>query len=317
MASKTMLFGPIGRQVEIPCPLSGMGNDVNLSTETTELLSGEVAVYRAPVTYKTYNMSWKAGFEKLQPVIDVYNGIYGRGPYYITDTLAGVQGTNLLPAKWATCFQLAYICNRWCDPVLSNQTITPEGQQVTFTANLDDPVEYPNGNVTPVIPGKPLFYKAWGSRTGSAAVRIYRYTRSTGMWTLDFTIVPTVTNDVPTTILTQGEADANDIAAVKIVPYVPAASTLTLAHIDLAINDYRTYTPYIYGMDPSLYPSLTLFPGMLLFPSGPATATMFRSGRGIGPVQFTGNVSSSIDSVIIDRVGFSIDVVEVNRDKNN
>ena len=76
--NKTMLFGPIGRQVEVPWPLSGMGSDVNLYTETTELLSGEVSVYRAPVTYKTYNMSWKTSSQKLQPMIDVYSGVYGR-----------------------------------------------------------------------------------------------------------------------------------------------------------------------------------------------------------------------------------------------
>ncbi len=315
--NKTMLFGPIGRQVEVPWPQSGMGSDINLVTEITALLSGEQAVYRAPVTYKTYNMSWKGGAEKLQPLVDVYAGIYGRGPYYITDSLAGVQGANLLPAKWAASHLLAHVCNGWGSPWVTSQILSPEQEQVTFTGNDDDPDEFPNPTVVPVIPGKPIYSKVWGSRTGTAAMRIYRFKRSTGLWTLDFTLVPTATNDVPTIIVTQAESDANDVAAVKLVPYCPTGTVLTLAHIDLAINDYQTYTPYIYGLDPALYPALTLFPGMMLFPAGPDTQTMFRSGRGVGPVQFTGNLGGSVDSVVIDRIGFSVDICEVNRDPNN
>jgi hypothetical protein len=294
-----------------------MGSDVNLVTETTTLLSGEQAVYRAPVTYKTYNMSWRGGAMKLQPLVDVYAGIYGSGPYYITDSLAGVQGYNLLPAKWAASHLLAHVCNGWGDPVVSTQTLTPEGRQVTFTGNADDPDEFPTPIVVPVIPGQPLYTSTWGSRTGTAAVRVYRYKRSTRAWTRDFTLVPTVTNDVPTLLVTQAEANANDVAAVKLVPYNPTGSVLTLAHIDLAINDYRTYTPYIYGLDPALYPSLTLYPGMLLFPAGPNTNTMFRAGMGTGPVQFTGVLGGKLDSAVIDRIGFSVDICEVSRDPNN
>lgn len=313
-----MLFGPIGNQVEVPWPQSGMGSDVNLYTETTDLLSGEQAVYRAPVTYKTFNMSWKGGAMKLQPLVDVYSGVYGTGPYYITDMLAGVQGYNLLTAKWAASHLLAHICNGWGSPVISAQIITPERRQVTFTASSDDPSEFPKPAVVPVIPGKPLHFKAWGSATGGALMRVYRYKRSTNVWTLDFSIAPTTTNDVPTLVVSQAEADANDVAAIKLVPYNPPGGVLTLAHIDLAINDYRTYTPYIYGLDPALYPALTLYPGMLLFPAGPDDAhTMFRAGMGTGAVQFTGNLGGKLDSAVIDRIGFSVDICEVSSDPNN
>jgi len=129
--------------------------------------------------------------------------------------------------------------------------------------------------------------------------------------------VPHGDNDAPTLLVSQTEANANDVAAVKLVPGVPTGSTLTLAHIDLAINDYRTYTPYLYGLDPALYPALTLFPGMFLFPAGPDTGTMYRSGMGTGPVQFTGNLGGKLDSAVIDRIGFSVDICEVSRDPNN
>jgi len=311
-----MLFGPIGNQVEVPWPQSGMGSDVNLYTETTELLSGEVAVYRAPVTYKTFNMSWKGGASKLQPLVDVYSGAYGNGPYYITDVLAGVQGYNLLPAKWAASHLLAHICNGWGSPVITTQGITPERRQVTFTGSADDPDEFPNPVVVPVIQGQPLYSSTWGTRTGTAGVRVYRYKRSTGAWTRDFTLVPTTTNDVPTLLVSQAESNLNDIAAVKFVPYCPTGNVLTLAHIDLAINDYRTYTPYLYNLSLTLYPSPLLYPGMLLFPAGP-DQSLFRAGMGTGPVQFTGNLGGKLESTVIDRIGFSVDLCEVSRDPNN
>jgi hypothetical protein len=318
-----MLFGPIGRQVEVPWPLSGMGSDVNLYTETTDLLSGEQAVYRAPVTYKTYNMNWKTGSEKLQPLIDMYAGVYGTGPYYMTDPIAGVQGNNLLPAKWAAPHLLAHTSNGWCDPVVTAQSNTPESKQITFTYNADDPADYPKPIIVPVIPGQPLYFALWGSRTGSAQVKVYRYYRSSQSWVqIGLTYVPTLTNDAPSNVVSQALADDGDVAAIKIVPYVPAGSTLTLQHIDLAVNDYRNYTPYLYGLDPGLLPSGGLYPGMTLFPSSQfgqtvGTGTMFRSGKGVGPVQFTGNAGGKLDSVTVDRIGLSLDISEVSRDPNN
>lgn len=312
-----MLFGPIGRQVEIPWPQSGMGADLNLYTESTDLLSGEQSVYRAPISYKTFNMSWKGGATKLQPIVDVYAGVYGNGPYYITDPLGAVQGTNLLPAKWAASHLLAHIVNGWCSPVVTSQINTPERKQVTFTGNPDDPDYCPTTIVVPVVPGKPLYFKAWGTSTGTAVVVTSRYTQSTDTWSTWTSRTPTLSNDVPTELVSQAEADAGDIQAVRIGLYVPALDTLTLQHIDLATNDYRFYTPYIFGLDPNLYPSEGLFPGMLLYPSGPDEGVMFRSGKGTGPVQFTGNIGGSIDSVTIDRIGLSFDLKEVSRDPNN
>ena len=312
-----MLFGPIGRQVEVPWPLSGMSSDVNLTTETTELLSGEQSVYRAPISYKTYNMTWKTSSAKVQPIIDVYSGIYGNGPYYITDPIAGVQGNNLLPAKWAACHLLAHVCNGWGSPVVTDQTNTPEGKQVTFTDSLDDPSEFPNPIVVPTVPGSPLYFKVWGSRTGSASVQVFKYLKSTGGWVLATNAVPNLTNGAPTTLVSQTVANTGDVLAVKIVPTLPSG-TLTLQHIDLAVNDYRIYTPTIFGLPSSLYPADGLYPGMGLFPStAGADPAMFRSGKGVGPVQFTGNIGGKLDSVTVDRIGLSLDLCEVSRDPNN
>lgn len=316
---KSMLFGPVGRQVEVPWPDSGMGADNNLVTETTDLLSGEQAVYRAPVSYKTYNMSWKGGATKLQPLLDVHSGVYGNGPYYISDPLAAAQGANLLPSKWSACHLLSHICNGWGSPVLAKQTNTPERWQVTFTGNADDPDYFPRPIVVPVVPQQPIYFKAWGTRTGTASVAISKYTASTDTWSAYTGYAPTLSNDAPTLIVSQAEADAGDIQAVRIAPYLPGIDQLMLQHIDLATNDYRLYTPDNFEVEwnPALYPSTSLYPGMTLYPSEGTVTVMFRSGRGTGPVQFTGNIGGKIDSVTIDRIGLSLDICEVSRDPNN
>ena len=316
MVYKSMLFGPVGRQVEVPWPDSGMGSDNNLTTETTSLLSGEQAVYRAPLTYKSYNMSWKGGSTKLQPLLDVHSGVYGRGPYYISDPLAAAQGANLLPAKWSASHLLSHVGNGWGSPQVSSQLVTPERLQVKFTGNVDDPDYFPRPIVVPVVPKQPLYFALWGTRTGTASVAVYKYTASTDSWSAPVAYVPTLSNDAPWNIVTQAEADAGDIQAVKIAPYLPGTDELVLQHMDLATNDYRYYTPYTFGFDPSLYPSTTLYPGMTLYPSGPDNV-MFRSGKGTGPVQFTGNIGGKIDSVVIDRIGLSMDIQEVSKDPNN
>lgn len=316
---KSMLFGPVGRQVEIPWPESGMGADNNLTTETTALLSGEQAVYRAPVSYKTYNMSWKGGSTKLQPLLDVHSGVYGNGPYYISDPLAAAQGANLLPSKWSASHLLAHVCNGWGSPVLAKQLNTPERWQVTFTGNADDPDYFPRPIVVPVVPQQPLYFKAWGTFTGAASVAVYKFSAGADSWSAPVGYGPTLSNDAPAEIVSQAEADAGDIQAVKIALYLPGTDQLTLQHIDLATNDYRLYTPDLFDVpwDPELYPSTSLYPGMTLYPADPAASVMFRSGRGTGPVQFTGNIGGKIDSVTIDRIGLSLDICEVSRDPYN
>lgn len=317
MVAKTMLFGPIGRQVGIPWPESGMSMDFNLTTETTDLLSGEQSVWRAPLTYKSFNMSWKGGSDALQPLIDVHAGLYGQGPYYICDPIAAIQGNNLLPAKWASPFLLEHVANGWGSPVIGNQLVTPEQREVTFTGTLDEPDEAPFSMVTPCVPDQPMYFAGWGTRTGTACIRIYRFSRGANAWQLFNSYVPSTAPGAPITVRTQAEADANDIVAVKTVVYVPDGSTLTLQHIDLASNDYRVYSPYSQVNAPALYPSMTLFPGMVLYPRDSSTASMFRSGKGVGPVQFTGNIGGKLDSATIDRIGLSMDIREVSRDKNN
>lgn len=280
MRNKTMLFGPIGRQVEIPCPESGMNFAGNLDSEETRLLSGGLAVYRAPTTFKTYGMSWKGGTKGLQPIIDMHAGAYGPGPFYLTDPLA--VGENLLPTRWASSWQLAHIAGTWGDPNVRRQKYSPEGQESVFSISSGTPASGPS-IVVPAIPGKPMYFKAWGSSTNGIAVD--RYVSATGAWER-FKLMQPGTGEFDYQAVIR-EVDAADgvYAAVRLTlngagsPLINTA----LGHMELSTT----------------------------------MSDDFRMGRGVGALQFTGNAAGTINSAVFDRIGMSIDLKEVQRDPNN
>lgn len=280
MRNKTMLFGPIGRQVEIPCPESGMNFAGNLDTEETRLLSGGLAVYRAPTTFKTYSMSWKGGTKGLQPIIDMHAGAYGPGPFYLTDPLA--VGENLLPTRWASSWQLAHIAGTWGNPSVRNQTYSPEGQQSVFDITVATPSRGPS-IVVPTIPGKPLYFKVWGS--SALGVLIDRYETATGKWVASGAYLSQTSGHTYRTVISEVEAAYGTYGAVRLTLNgngSPAQKT-ELGHMDLSTT----------------------------------MSDEFRMGRGVGALQFTGNAAGTINSAVFDRIGMSIDLKEVQRDPNN
>jgi hypothetical protein len=274
MVNKTMLFGPLGRMVAIPYPESGMAFDSTLDLSEDKLLSGGLSVYRPSTTYKRFSMTWQGGASGLQPLIDMHAGAYGNGPFYLTDPMAAKS--NLLPTRWASSWQLATVANGWGAPVVSNQTNTPEGQQVTFSP---DNGKAPN-IAFPLIPGQPIYLKAWGSRTGTGAISVYGLRKSDLTWVQLADCVPTLTNEAATQFM----ADDSVYSAIKLTLYCPSSSTLVLQHIDLYSTPYS-------------------------FPT-----TGFRMGRGVGALQFTGNMAGKLTGLLVDRIGLTVDLKEVQRD---
>lgn len=285
---KKMLFGPIGRQVEIPYPESGMSVVGVSGVEETTLLSGGLAVWRAPTTYKTYNMSWKGGTtglaNNLQPIIDMHAGAYGLGPFYMTDPMVG--DGNLLPTRWASAWQLAHVAGSWGRPTTSVQTYTPEGEQSVFECPAGTPVEGPS-IVVPSVPGKPLFLKVWGTATNKGSIRLKRFNRDTGLWELFSVYTPKMSGHTFMEVITAAEAATGKYSAVRLSLWKGTLTTDTsvikLAHMELSTT----------------------------------TSEVFRMGKGVGALQFTGNISGTINSSLIDRIGLSIDVKEVQRDPGN
>lgn len=267
-----MLFGPLGHMVEIPAPKSGMGFDLNRDVTTSELVSGGRTVYRAPTGYKSFDMSWAGGTTGLGEFMDMYEGAYGNGPFYMLDPRS--ENQNLLPARWASCWQLGHIAGGWGRPLVGDQqggVLTPEGKEVKFTGIADSSnlnyVNSPFRLVVPVEAGKSYNARCWGAATGGAqllAAPMYGEAEGTP------TVVP----------LTGANSSVFENAtAVRFRIYLPAGSTLTLRHMEFGV-------PFTDGK-------------------------MFHMGRGVGAVQFSGPMQGSLTGTKVDRIGLSVALTEV------
>lgn len=269
---KTMLFGPLGRMLPIPYPEAGMGWDHNRDTEETQLVSGGRHVYEAPTPYLRYKLEYKAGTADLQNLVDIFTGVYGKGPYYLVDF--NYSAGNILPTRWASAYMLRHIASNWADPVGVPSSVALSGEAVKFT----NAGQFPDTGISQVIatvPGAPAYLRLWGTRTGAAAVRISLLGASG--WTAPTSYVPSATPG-QAVVISAADGAANTYSAIKLELYVPAGSTLTLDHINLTGSTG----------DGSPLP-----------------------GRGVGAVSFGTNLSGNIQTKRFDRIGLSLDLVEV------
>lgn len=285
MATPKVYFGVPSRIKEIPAPETGMGfvnaNDI----EVTALVSGGRAIYRAPLSYKTHSMSWRTGASKLQHIVDCYNGQWGSGPFYITDPTA--NDLNVLPARWSLGWQLAHQANGWCKPFVSLAPLGSDyiysmatSRQATFTQATAGTALVEGVLRTRVIkePGKPYYLTVDGSATGGAGIRVRGFNTST--W--DWTVITTVgTADFFSSKLLVAAA-TNTYSMIELDVYMPLGSTMTLRGMALSAVNYAA--------------------------SGSLTLPV---GTGVGPVKFAGEAGGTLTSKVIDRIGLSIDITEV------
>lgn len=259
---KTMLFGPIDNMKAIPCPETGMDWSFENDSEVTELDSGGRHVYTAPTGFKTFGMNFTAGTKGLEPLIDIFNGAYGPGPYYLNDP--NYTTGNVLPTRWASAHKLGYIADGWCAPIQVVSTGALAKRDVRFENTGRHREDGPT-LIVPRVPDKTFYVKVWGTRTGTASVKVY--TQSGSGWVLAHTIVPAAGGSVEVTATT----------SIKLELVCPSGSTLTLDHINVTT----------------------------------ATSSVREPGRGVGPVKFTNTLSGSIQTKRYDRIGLSLDLMEV------
>lgn len=274
MTVKTMLFGPLGRMQPIPYPEADMSWDTDRDTEETTLLSGGRHVYEAPTPFRRYKLQYKGGTADLQPLVDIYNGVYGKGPYYLLDF--NYSAGNLLPTRWASAYMLGYVAGSWCVPVVGISATALSGQDVTFS-NLG---QFPAAGISQIIataPGQPAYLHPWGTRTGTASVQSSVLNASTGVWSTPVARVPSTTPS-EVEIISAADGIANTFSAIKLQLNCPSGSTLSLDHINLS-----TVTG----------------------------ASTRKPGLGVGAVSFTSYLSGNIVTKRFDRIGLSLDVVEV------
>ena len=274
MTVKTMLFGPIGKMLPIPYPEADMAWDTGRDAETTTLLSGGRHVYNAPTPFRSYKLQYKGGTADLQNLVDIYNGVYGKGPYYLLDF--NYTAGNLLPTRWASSYMLAYVAGSWCSPTVSAGSGALAGLVVTFT-NI---TQFPAAGISQIVAtvtGQPAYLHLWGTRTSMASVQTSVLNASTGIWSTPVDCVPSGSPS-EVEIISAADGIANTYSAIKLQLNVPTNSTLTLDHINLStVIGENTRKP----------------------------------GLGVGAVSFTSVLGGSIVTKRFDRIGLSIDLVEV------
>lgn len=272
-----MRFGTLANLKDFTAPKSGMGFGLNHDVTTSELVTGGRAAYRSPVGYKTFNMSWAGGTENLGDFMDIFEGAYGNGPYYMSDPRA--KGQNILPARWASPWMLGHVSNGWGKPFVSQNGTTayPESHDVTFTHGAGVPATKFNSPFSTTVlleDGVKYNFRVWGVATGGAQLRATAYNQGGA--------------ETPISLpLSSSGATSADFTtykgAVKLSLYLPAGSTLKLQHIELMAQ--------VDGLYPDDKP--------------------FHMGRGVGAVQFTGNIQGNLVSSKVDRIGLSVEVTEV------
>ena len=267
----TILFGTLTHMLPIPYPKSGATWDQVRDAEETALISGGRHVYRAPTPFRRYSLSYAGGTVGLQNLIDFYNGVYGDGPFYVLDF--NYAAGNLLPTRWASGYMLRHVAESWCAPVEVVSTSALAGKSVLFS-NAGLFPEKGISQIVPTVPAKPLYLKVWGSRTGGAMVRVSKLVTATGAWTVVGDYAPATS---PADLEVVSAADADLYSAVKLELYCGSGSSLTLDHLTLSTQADSART----------------------------------AGKGVGAVQFGGDLSGSIVSKRYDRIGLSLDIIEV------
>lgn len=236
-----MCTGPQGAWV--PCPTSPltrtkMGNKVE-----TVLMNGGTYINETGGNHLKFDMGWLGTITDLQPIKDMYDGIYGAGPFYFIDP---TNLLNAMPPHWAAPSLSG--STKWPSLLKGGvptfaatgvaSTSTPPPLQATYTL----PSAVPAFDATivrltlPVPPTQNLNLRIWGTRTGTGVLRANAYNRTTGALTTT-DITPTLAG---TTATFAGSTYSH--IELWLTKTTTAASTVTLSAM-LALVGAGTTTP--------------------------------------------------------------------------
>jgi len=219
-----------GKGAWIPCPQSPMEAASEGISEETRLLNGGSYVVRTMGSRRKYDLIWSGTIAELQPVKDLFDGVYGIGPYFFLDPMAT---KNVLPPHWATPSlsggKLWPTLVNSAVPVIAATTISSVYTPPPFAASYTLPSAIPLYAATtpklliPIPPTATLSLRLWGSVTGTATVQLRLTNRTTGAVTLS-TLTPTAIGAI-----TSLSGATYSHVEFFITKTTTAASTITLA----------------------------------------------------------------------------------------
>lgn len=188
VAKMWMCNGPLGAWV--PCPTSPLTSTDEGVLVETKLLNGGAWVQRSRGTRRKFDMGWLGSISELQPIHDMYDGIYGDGPFYFIDP---TSVNNAFPKHWAAPALSG--TDGW--PTLM-KGVVPTYAATSVAASITPPpmlavYTFPNAipvfdattprATLPIPPTQNLNFRFWGQRTGTGLIRVNAYNRATGALT--------------------------------------------------------------------------------------------------------------------------------------
>lgn len=271
MARNNIRVGYPGLTFELPAPSTGMNFGNNSDIEVTELDSGGRFVYSKATTYKTFNMSWRSVTPSMQPLLDMYNKRYGNQPFYLQD-MRGGEG-NILPARWAYCYQLAPLFGAMGSP----QITTGAPPNIIFSGNRYLSIYAPT-TAHMLFEGKNHYLAAFGSRTGTNSVK-YRLHNKTSGWGDWINVAPKTVGAAPDLVCSKVDSQAHDF--IEIGLNLTTSGTLILRHMDFSTTDYRS------------------------------SESPLRHSEGVGDLKFTNTLEGELVMLRAQKIGLSVDMTEV------
>lgn len=276
-----MLAGTVGHVAGVPHPQANAGLTFNSDMTTREMLSGQRMMYRAPTTYQSMNLSWKCSSQHLAHLFDLYEMRWGTPHFWIQSPFL-TEEDNILPLRWSVGHQLAHVLNGLGEPSISGNTVKivgGVGWSYALGQGFGPSVQFI------VDPGKPYYFGMTGTSTGLTATQgvvVYGHKIGTPESTWARLGTYRATTTVGAQVLTKAQSLDYDFLKVAIELPSSRSGSLTISAMELSQIDFST-----------------------------TKEKAIRRGKGIGAVQMSSELGGSILSKVIDRIGFSADLMEV------
>jgi hypothetical protein len=273
-----MWFGTRDYAQWIPVPSVGADMSKMGFGSRADFLNGGAAVSRSKTSHKEYNLSWGLqSRDKLRPIMDFADGIYGEGPFYFIDPFAADK--NILPQYWASPMLGCYDA-----PLLGGSTIPAIFTTVANTNKY--PVKSAFYTLTgttnrqlyiPIPTGYAFNIGAHGSATGSCAVTVTPVVSGTTYGTASNLTLLATTSTTRTNLVISGASYTGVLVGLT------GSGTITLA-----------------GIIGQIVPVGTAIP-----------AGGFISGQGNSGCEFDAQPQLQNYSVALDKVALTVKMIEV------
>ena len=100
-------MGTREKMLEVRAPSVNLPSSKQGYFNKVDFLNGGTAIRRSQASHKLYTMTWNSlDRDEARKVLDLADGIYGRGPVYVHDPIAADR--NVMPQWWATPSQGLY-----------------------------------------------------------------------------------------------------------------------------------------------------------------------------------------------------------------